>query len=92
MKCLLQIVHESSAYRPKADKPPRSSRFSLKNFFILVKKNYDDTNLRHMKKYFAGKLKKTKNGTQNLRAKVIVRVQNLAKRMDLGHTKGEKKK
>ncbi len=45
-----------------------------------------------MKKYFAGKLKKTKNGTQNLRAKVIVRVQNLAKRMDLGHAKGEKKK
>jgi len=46
-----------------------------------------------MPKYFYKKFQRTKLGFDNLRSKVIVKVWNLATRMDLGRgRKGEKKK
>lgn len=45
-----------------------------------------------MKKYFSEKFQKAKRNFDDIRAKVIVRSWNMAKRMDLGHNKGEKKK
>jgi len=45
-----------------------------------------------MKKYSSKEIKKSTRTFDDVRSKEIFRSQNLAARMDLGHTKGEKKK
>jgi len=45
-----------------------------------------------MKKYFSQKFKNAKLHVENFRQKMIVRVWNLAKRLDQSHSKDEKRK
>ena len=45
-----------------------------------------------MKEFFNKKYQRAKLNFDNLRSKSILRVYNLAKRLDLGHTKREAKK
>lgn len=45
-----------------------------------------------MKDYFCEKFKKSKSYFDRIGNKVIVRMWNLARRMDLGHSRREKKK
>ncbi|MEK7124682.1 MAG: hypothetical protein AAB877_03335 [Patescibacteria group bacterium] len=45
-----------------------------------------------MKDYFNKKYQKAKLHFENFKTKASTRTWNLAKRMDLGHKKGEKKK
>jgi len=45
-----------------------------------------------MKDYISKKYQKAKSHFHNLRSKVIVRMANLAKRLDQSHSRDEKKK
>jgi|GEM_PF-1760335 len=45
-----------------------------------------------MKEYFSKKYQKARLHFENFRSKSVLRVYNLAKRLDLGHTKREAKK
>lgn len=45
-----------------------------------------------MKEYLSKKYQRTKLNFQNFRSKAVVRVWNLAQRLDQSHSKNEKKK
>ncbi len=45
-----------------------------------------------MKEYFSKKYQRAKLHLKNFRSKAVIRFQNLAKRLDQSHSKGEKKK
>jgi len=45
-----------------------------------------------MKEYLSKKIQRAKLNFQNFRTKIIVRMSNLAKRLDQSHSKDEKKK
>lgn len=60
-------------------------------------KNYPQTKFQineiiYMKNYISKKIQRAKLNFQNFRSKTIVRVFNLAKRLDQSHSKDEKKK
>lgn len=45
-----------------------------------------------MKEYLSKKIQRAKLSFQNFRSKAVIRVYNLAKRLDQSHSKKEKKK
>lgn len=45
-----------------------------------------------MKKYFSEKFQKVRRNFDNMKSKLVIRVWNLAKRLDQSHSRGEIKK
>jgi len=53
---------------------------------------YNESDKYYMKKYFIEKFKKSKKSFDDIKSKAFFRVYNLATRLDLGHSKRERKK